>query len=234
MSGTRQEQTADYVLGLMEAGEASSFERDLARDPALAREVSAGLEALHPLDGTATPIAPGGELWQAIAQRISQAAHALPARRPASALWHSLRFWRWTGMGGLAAAAGLAAVAVPLALKPAPAPQFIAILDSPDGRVAGAVVEIDAAGVARLIPLEDVPVPQGRALQVWTLQDRQQGPVSVGLISAARRVRLDLGAVPRPTLPNQLFEITLEPQAGSATGRPTGPVLFKGRAARAL
>jgi hypothetical protein len=31
-----------------------------------------------------------------------------------------------------------------------------------------------------------------------------------------------------PPGPDQLFEITLEPAAGSPTGRPTGPVLFKG------
>jgi anti-sigma-K factor RskA len=29
---------------------------------------------------------------------------------------------------------------------------------------------------------------------------------------------------------NQLFEITLEPAAGSPIGRPTGPVLYIGRA----
>jgi anti-sigma-K factor RskA len=33
---------------------------------------------------------------------------------------------------------------------------------------------------------------------------------------------------------NQLFEITLEPEGGSPNGRPTGPILFKGNAARAL
>ena len=89
-------------------------------------------------------------------------------------------------------------------------------------------------GTARLIPLRDVAVPADRALQVWTLQDRAQGPVSVGLIEAARQSRLDLAPVPRPTQPDQLFEITLEPRAGSPTGRPTGPVLFKGLASHTL
>jgi anti-sigma-K factor RskA len=36
------------------------------------------------------------------------------------------------------------------------------------------------------------------------------------------------------TVQNQLFEITLEPEGGSPVGRPTGPILFKGNAARAL
>ena len=33
---------------------------------------------------------------------------------------------------------------------------------------------------------------------------------------------------------NQLFEITLEPATGSPTGRPTGPILYKGLAANPL
>jgi anti-sigma-K factor RskA len=43
------------------------------------------------------------------------------------------------------------------------------------------------------------------------------------------RVRLDQ----LPALqPDQLFEITLEPPAGSPTGRPTGPIQFIGRAVK--
>jgi anti-sigma-K factor RskA len=35
-----------------------------------------------------------------------------------------------------------------------------------------------------------------------------------------------------PLVPNQLFEITLEPYNGSPTGRPTGPILYIGRAVK--
>jgi anti-sigma-K factor RskA len=46
-------------------------------------------------------------------------------------------------------------------------------------------------------------------------------------------LQLDLEALP-DTVADQLFEITLEPEGGSPIGRPTGPILFKGNAARAL
>jgi len=46
-------------------------------------------------------------------------------------------------------------------------------------------------------------------------------------------LQLDLEALP-DTVADQLFEITLEPATGSPTGRPTGPVLFKGNTALAL
>jgi len=107
------------------------------------------------------------------------------------------------------------------------------LLATPWSVTPGAIVEIDESGEAWLLPLQEIEVPEGRALQVWTLQDRATGPVSIGLIADARRLRLNIGKLP-PTGPDQLFEITLEPETGSPTGRPTGPILFKGTTARAL
>ena len=70
-------------------------------------------------------------------------------------------------------------------------------------------------------------------LQVWTLPSRERGPVSVGLMDRARTLELELKDLPPPG-PDQLFEITLEPAGGSPTGRPTGPILFKGNTAQTL
>ena len=47
------------------------------------------------------------------------------------------------------------------------------------------------------------------------------------------QVALDLKDLTAPRV-DQLFEITLEPASGSPTGRPTGPVLFKGTTSQAL
>ncbi|WP_204309402.1 anti-sigma factor domain-containing protein, partial [Enterobacter cloacae] len=69
----------------------------------------------------------------------------------------------------------------------------------------------------------------GRALQLWTLWDQARGPVSLGVLPPGGSVRLPperLGTIGS----GQLFEITLEPEAGSPTGRPTGRILFIGRA----
>ena len=84
-----------------------------------------------------------------------------------------------------------------------------------------------------LVPLVNINVPEGRALEVWTLPSRERGPVSVGLMNRARTLALSLKDLPAPGT-DQLFEITLEPATGSPTGRPTGPVLFKGNTALAL
>ncbi len=57
--------------------------------------------------------------------------------------------------------------------------------------------------------------------------------MSVELLRRARGVDLAIDALPA-TQGEQLFKITLEPAAGSPVGRPTGPVLFKGLAAKTL
>ena len=84
-----------------------------------------------------------------------------------------------------------------------------------------------------MIPLTEIDVPPGRALEIWTLWDPKVGPRSVGLIDSARTTTLNLNNLPT-TGPRQLFEITLEPAGGSPSGRPTGPILYKGTTARAL
>jgi anti-sigma-K factor RskA len=112
-------------------------------------------------------------------------------------------------------------------------PVYVAVLVKDDTRQPGAVVNAFADGRVEMIPLTDINVPPGRALEIWTLWDRNVGPRSVGLIDRAQTVRLNLDKLP-PTGPDQLFEITLEPAGGSPTGRPTGPILFKGTTSRPL
>ena len=102
-----------------------------------------------------------------------------------------------------------------------------------DGNRPGAVVHAFADGRVVLVPLTAINVPAGRALEVWILPSRERGPVSVGLMDRARTLQLQLKDLPPPGS-DQLFEITLEPATGSPTGRPTGPILFKGNTSQTL
>lgn len=89
-----------------------------------------------------------------------------------------------------------------------------------------------ADGRVELLQLQDIGVPQGRALEIWTLWDRAAGPRSVGVIDRARAVPLRLDKLPLGA--DQLFEITVEPATGSPTGRPTGTIVAKGLTTRRL
>jgi anti-sigma-K factor RskA len=239
----RTNAAADYVLGLMEPLERIAFERELAGDPELAAEVEADRDRLHELDLTAHPEPFDDALWQRIEgalepRRVSppvQAAQrvARPAAPRGRGFWQSLLLWRAGTAAGVLASLVLLAVLGPMALSGAPQPVLVAVLVGEDGAGPGAIVEVSEAGVVQLLSLQDVPVPEGRALQVWTLPDADSGPVSVGLLGEAASLQLDTAGLPPPRS-EQLFEITLEPESGSPTGRPTGPILFKGLTARTL
>jgi anti-sigma-K factor RskA len=224
---------AEFVIGTLDPGAAAAAEARVAMDAAFARDVEDWRQRLAPLDDTATPDSPGEGLWPAIAAAITAPApaRAAPRRSALSRWWTSLAAMRATA-AGTAAAVVLLAAGLWLALAARPdTPRLIAVLVN-DGQ-AGAIVEAFADGRTILVPLTDMPVPAGKALEVWTLPDPDTGPVSVGLMDRAQTLELRLGPLPEPTT-DQLFEITLEPDGGSPTGRPTGPILFVGRTATPL
>ncbi|TDR87242.1 anti-sigma factor [Enterovirga rhinocerotis] len=221
-----------YVFGLLdEVDTARAAEREV-HDPAFAAAVAHWRERMAELDATAEPVPADDALWQRIEDAIAAPAAAQAADRRSvlragksgwlAGFWQSLPVWR---TATFAAASAALAIGLVTATRQ-PSPIMVAVLLT-DTHRAAAVVDIFADGRARLLPLESIAVPDDRSLQVWTLWDRAHGPVSLGILDRARQIRLPVENLPR-TIPNQLFEITLEPKAGSPTGRPTGPILMKG------
>jgi anti-sigma-K factor RskA len=239
---------ADYVMGLLEGAELAAAETRLERDDAFAGAVHAWRERLAELDATAEEMQPSAALWDRIAADTRVAPPIpLPGARNAlrgATLWNNLRFWRGAGIGGAFAALAFAMIMIgalatsrqlrhELVALAQRKPIYVAVLVNDTTKEAGAIVNTFANGRVELIPLRAIDVPAGRTLQVWTLWDRAIGPKSIGLASQSRTLQLDLESLP-DTVVDQLFEITLEPEGGSPIGRPTGPILFKGNAARAL
>ncbi|MBI3703328.1 MAG: anti-sigma factor [Rhizobiales bacterium] len=220
----------EYALGLLEGEAKAMAERRLAADPGFAREVEQWRARFAEFDDATAPQPAGDELWRRIEADMPRAAVAI-GPSAWTRFWNNLAALRVTALGASLAALVLA-VGLGFAIKAArQQPVMIAVLL--DGNRAGAVVHTFADGRAVLLPLTAINVPEGKALEVWTLPSRERGPVSVGLMNQARTLRLSLKDLPALRT-DQLFEITLEPATGSPTGRPTGPVLFKGNAALAL
>ncbi len=223
----------EYVLGTLDPVRRAEVQRLLAQDPALAALVSAWEARLLPLAGLAEPVPPAPQLWSRIESTLGLGTRAVPAaaRAPAPTWWQrqwaSVGFWR-----GLSATALAAAVLLAVALVRQPTaqpPQFIVVLVAPQDKSPGWVVQAASSREVSLIPLGTLQVPPGKALEFWTKADDWQAPVSLGLVRPGQRVRVPLERLPA-LQPNQLFEMTLEPDTGSPTGRPTGPIQFIGRA----
>lgn len=224
-----------YVLGLLDAARRDEVERDMENDAALRARVADWEERLLPLTRMVEPepLPPG--LWSRIERSLWPALRASATPAPSSLvsrLWDSLAFWRSLAVTGFAAAMLLAVVGLP-GTQQAGEPKFMVVLVAPDDKAPGWVVQASTEQSLKLIPLGMTEVPQAKALQFWTKGDKWKGPVSLGLVQPGRPLDVQMKELP-PLEPNQLFEITLEPEYGSPIGRPTGPILYIGRAVKVM
>jgi len=223
----------EYVLGTLPAGERRRVELALQRseheEAALRAAVAAWEARLLPLAGLAGPAEPSPQLWA----RVDASLAGMRMRAPSPVIigwWQRLGLWRSLAATGFAAAAALAVV-VGLRQPGQPAAGYTVVLAEPANMAPGWVLRMNAAGGLTLVPLKSTQVPPHKALQLWTKADGWKGPVSLGLVEPGKTVDVQLAHLP-PLQPNQLFEITLEPETGSPVGRPTGPILYIGRAVR--
>lgn len=243
--------SAEFVLGTLTEVERETFAARMDVDRELREEVGFWQDRLLGLVRTVPAVEPSAQVWQRIEAALSDDAAKAPmakasianapvAKAPAAKApakqrpsrppwWERLGFWQ--ALSGMAVAASVLLASLMVVRQPTPTVSYVAVLQSPDQR-AGWVVQASEGAPVRLVSLADPgPIPQGRSWQFWTKAKTATAPTSLGLVTGADGLR-----VPRERLPDlgdeQLFEITLEPAGGSPTGRPTGPVLFIGKAQR--
>lgn len=216
----------EYVLGTLSTAERAELEQRLGSDAALRREVAYWQTRLLGLAARVPAAEPSPGLWARIEARLGGAA----ARAPS--LWERLGFWQ--ALSGLAVAASLVLASLLVLRAPEPAPErYLAVLQTPKDARTGWLVQIEAGGVLKLVPVgAPTEVPAGRALQFWTKPDGAAGPTSLGLVRAGQPVTVPLDKLPAKPGAADLFEITLEPETGSPYDRPSGPILYIGRTIR--
>jgi len=113
----------------------------------------------------------------------------------------------------------------------AAAERYVTLLQAPD-KSNGWLVEVVAGQRLRLVPLTPAQaLPPGKSMQFWTKLEGASGPTSLGLVQPGQAVEVSLARLPGVG-ERQLFELTLEPEAGSPLNRPTGPILYVGRSVR--
>lgn len=224
-------QAAEYVLGTLSGDERRDIERRVRIEPALRLAVQQWEAHLLPLTALVEPLEPSARLWRRIERSASADAAAAPVAR--RQMWNSLGLWRALTAGSLVATAVLTATLATQLAAPAAAPQFMVVLAGPQDKTPGYVVQASASRKVTLTPLTTAAVPSDKSLQFWTKANGWRGPVSLGLVKPGQTITIPLDALPN-VQPDQLFEVTLEPVSGSPLNRPTGPVLFIGRAVKVM
>ncbi len=211
----RRALAADYAIGLMPAAARQRFERLLQEDPALRWELAQWQESLASLTDSVPDQPLPDRLWQGITERIEPQRWREPEKR---SIWHDLRL--------MAAACSLVVVVVLSVIYSGDTPLYSATLLSADAQPA---LKIDAhEHYLNVEPLALAAVDQGRSLQLWAIAEHAL-PVSLGVIPVGGSGKVELNEAQQVLLDRPVtLAVSLEPQGGSPTGQPTGPVLYKG------
>jgi anti-sigma-K factor RskA len=213
---------AEFVLGTLDAAQRAAASRLIETDGAFAAAVRMWGGRLLPLVGIVESVVPAPELWrriEATVDRQSPAARASPVvpRRPG--LWSSVGFWRWTTVGAAACAAALAAFVVMRQVPSARIPEYVAVLQVPDGAGVGYIANVYADGSVDLIPIQRPQIAPQQAFELWTKAPAEAAPTSLGVIPVGEVVHIPADRF-RAFAPEQMFAISLEAATGSQTGAP--------------
>ena len=210
---------AEHAMGLTDA---SARE---ASDPAFAAAVDAWRARLDPLLGPER--APPPHLWDGIVAR-------LPANDVATV--DPVRRWRVATFAASAVAAVLLGVLIvrPEAQPPAPAPQvamaparmMVASLTPKEGSGAVSITYDKSQG--RMVVNPVGMDARGRTPELWVIPADGR-PRSLGVVREKAAASMTVRPEHRPMLAEGvMLAVSLEPEGGSPTGQPTGPVVMTG------
>jgi anti-sigma-K factor RskA len=225
-------EAAEYALGTLPPDERARLAARLESDAALREAVRFWQARLAPLDESAAAEMPRADVWRRIEQAMAAGAAGTLAAAPASnvvELRRRLALWRGAALVGGALAAGLAAIVVldRVAFPPAAdGRRYMAVVDA-EGHEPALLAEVDTrTGVIRVLSLA-AETPAGSSLELWHVPEGA-APRSLGVLTAGEEAQT-LRAT-RETGPlGGIIAVSVEPEGGSPSGAPTGPVIYSGR-----
>lgn len=220
----------EYALGTLDAGERLEAHNLMQRDPAFAASVRTWEGRLAAFSAGVKTLRPPNHVRGAVLRRIAGESRR---REDVVGLRRQMKLWRGTAVTTGVLASGLAAaLAAFLIIEPTTPPsqgRYVAVLQT-EGPGPAFVATIDVgAGTVSVRRVAAEPQP-GKSYELWAVGGGRDKPRSLGLIDAGARIdAARLGQADSAALAATVFAVSLEPQGGSPTGQPTGPVLFKGK-----
>jgi anti-sigma-K factor RskA len=216
---------AEYVLGTLGGRARRRFERWRSKEWHVERRVQAWEERLSGLALRLSPMRPSPHVWSQIERRIGakgsgEGTTTTPPRQRAA---------RWQ------------AIAASVALIVVLAGGFFMYRSmlGPTLYPMATVIAKNATDPAWQLSADDdlrhlraragagATAQAGKSYELWALPDSGAAPVSLGVIPAVGEIDRELTDAQRAALRGaSKVAVSLEPEGGSTTGAPTGPVLF--------
>lgn len=238
---------AEYVLGVLDADARARVEHEVERDRDAAAAVMQWQRHLLPLSEDIAPRSPPDYVWARIRDALGLAAvrptfqEPAATSRPERGWWYSLPLWRWLGIGAtLAFAASLFVLfLIPVRetaapSKAAPAPVYMAATIQQNNGATGWTATMDLNNHRMIVvPASPAAMPHGHAPELWLIPPGGK-PMSVAMIARDKATTIDLNSLLVAQLgPKATLAVSVEPDGGSPTGQPTGPVVAKGSIGKA-
>lgn len=221
----------EYVLGTSDAAERSSVAARRQRDPALDTAIIAWEQRLSPLLEAIPEITPPDHIYPQIQMRIASAGGLrTQADADVTKLKRRVNFWRNSAAIASALAASLIVFIGVRELTPKPPSKNLVAVLQKDAASPAFLVSVDVDN--RLMTVRPVAAkPEaGKSYELWLVHDSLGAPKSLGVIDEPTAMkRPSLAAYQPDVIEAATFAVSLEPEGGSTTGAPTGPVVFAGK-----
>ena len=209
----------EYVLGLLRGAARRRFERLLTEDARLRAEITAWEEKFAAWNRGLQPLSPPASVWRRLQSRIE--AEARPAKIP------RLKSW-WSGAVAVAAVLMLV-IGIFLGrsvLAPPPTPTYLAVMSTAQGQPRWLITVHPQARRVDMQALADNTPPPGKSYELWMLPGNGK-PIAMGLMNSSGSAGEAVsGEVVAAIVSAKGLAISVEPEGGSPTGQPTGPVVY--------
>jgi anti-sigma-K factor RskA len=224
-----RDDAAEYALGTLDASERAAFEVRVASDPMLAAEVAQWQERLAALHAETEPAGPPAYIFANVLARIGADTNNVVSFDIA-ALKRRAALWRRVAIAVSAAAATL--ILFVLVRNPWQAQDkglYVAVLQG-SNQTPAFVAAVDVKSNLIVVRSLGARAPRDRSYELWALGAGRAAPQPLGVIQAVARIPTEeLGQTGDNALTDTTLAVSLEPEGGSPTGKPTGPVLFTGK-----
>jgi anti-sigma-K factor RskA len=221
---------AEYVLGTLDAAERASVAARRQREPALDSAIAAWERRLAPLNEAVSEVSPPAETFTKIERRIRTNPNSDSTNTAVIDLTRGLKRWRAAALAASALAAGLLLTVGALQFAPKPKTKNLVAVLQKDAASPAFLVTVnvdDRVMTVRPVAAKHEP---GKSFELWIIHDSLGKPKSLGVIDESQPMKRPTLAAYKPdVIEGSTYAVTLEPEGGSPSGDPTGPVVFAGK-----
>jgi anti-sigma-K factor RskA len=217
---------AEYVLGTLGGRARRRFERWRSKEWHVERRVQAWEERLSGLALRLPPMRPSPHVWAHIEKRIGATGAAAGSRTQAPPVKKRAP-WQAIAAGLLIFAVLIGGFVTFRAMQGPELHELATLTAERATQPAWQLHADDDLRHIRAIAGGGAVAEAGKSYELWALPDSGAAPVSLGLMPVTGEADMVLTDAQRAALNgSSKVAVSLEPEGGSTTGAPTGPVLF--------